>query len=412
MPNFSTLREQFLALNQAVHGQGLVYLDTAATALKPKVVVDRVTKFYSDETSNVHRGAHYLSDRATEQFELARNKVAKFLNANSEKEIVFTSGTTDGINLVASSFGAKFIKQGDEILLTQMEHHSNIVPWQLLADKVGAKIKWAPVTESGELDLEKLASLITTRTKLVAVTQCSNVLGTVNNVKAIVDIAKPVGAKVLIDAAQSVTFMPIDVQNLGCDFLVFSGHKLYGPFGVGVLYGQLELLEAMPPYRGGGSMISQVTEAGATFLNAPHKFEAGTPNISGVIGLGSAIDFVTEIGLENIRKHDIELLKHTEASLLKMPLLNTKSIKIRLVGQSASRVNLLSFIVDGVHAADIGQLLDQQGVAVRVGHHCAQPLMKRFGITGTVRVSLGVYNSQEDVDKFVRSLEKSLEILL
>lgn len=411
MTNLLNLREQFQALDQKIRGKPLVYLDTAATALKPRAVVNRMNDFYKNEVSSVHRGAHYLSDQATLRYEETRNKVAKFINAKDSREIIFTSGTTDGINLVAQAYGRKFFKKGDEIVLTQMEHHSNIVPWQMLAEELDLAIKWITVTDKGELDINSAEQLIGSHTRLVALTHCSNVLGTVNPVKQIVGLAKKVGARVLVDAAQSATFLSIDIEDLGCDFLTFSGHKIYGPFGVGILFGRYDLLEQMSPYRGGGAMISRVSESKTTFLSAPHKFEAGTPNISGVIGLSSAIDFVEQVGLSNIQKHDAELLHRLAQGLKGKQLSSVGPRGLKFIGESESRSSILSFIVEGVHASDIGQLLDQQGIAVRVGHHCAQPLMDRFAIPGTVRVSFGVYNSVEDVDIFISALHKALEIL-
>lgn len=411
MNNLLHLRDQFQTLNQKIHGNPLVYLDTAATALKPNVVVGRLNEFYKNEVSNVHRGAHFLSDRATGHFEEARNKVAKFINAKEDREIIFTSGATDAINLVAQSYGHKFLKKGDEVVLTQMEHHSNIVPWQMLANEIGVEIKWIKVTDKGELDWSSAEKLIGSKTRLIAVSHCSNVLGTVNIIKRVVELAKKFNSKVLVDAAQSVTFLPIDVQDLGCDFLVFSGHKMYGPFGVGVLFGRRELLEEMPPYRTGGSMISRVSESKTTFLPPPQKFEAGTPNISAVIGLASAIDFILQVGIKKIQKHEAELLHKTIQSLEEKRLRLPAFQGLRFIGESESRTNILSFVIDGVHTSDIGQVLDQQGIALRTGHHCAQPLMDRFAVTGTVRISFGVYNSIEDVDILVSALQKALEIL-
>lgn len=398
------LRDSFPALRQKVNGAPLVYLDSAATALKPQEVVDVIAEFYAHETANVHRGAHYLSDRATQKFENARQAVCDFLCARNANEIVFTKGTTESINLVAQSWGRRFLRAGDEIILSEMEHHSNIVPWQMLAEDLGMKINYIGVSELGELDYAHYKELLNERTKLVSLTHCSNTLGTFNDIEKFISEAKKFGAKTLVDAAQSVTFHEIDVQRLGCDFLAFSGHKLYGPYGVGVLYGREALLNEMPPYQGGGAMISQVTKDKTTYLNAPQRFEAGTPNISGVIGLGAAIEYVTGLDRAKILKHEKELVQRASDQL--------KSIKgLRFIGESPTRVNILSFVVNGLHPADIGQILDQQGVAVRVGHHCTQPLMARFGVTGTVRTSFGVYNTVEDVDIFVSALKKAQELL-
>ncbi|MCB0349956.1 MAG: cysteine desulfurase [Bdellovibrionales bacterium] len=398
------LRSDFPALGQLVSGQPLVYLDHAATSLKPLAVIETIDHFYRHETANVHRGAHYLSDKATQKYEDARTLVKNFINAENNSEIVFTKGTTESINLVAQAYGDEYLNPGDEIILTEMEHHSNIVPWQILAKRKKLTVKWVPVTESGELDLNEFKNILNEKTKIVSVVHCSNVLGTVNNIKAIISAAHNVGAKVLVDAAQSVTFMPIDVQDLNCDFLVFSAHKLYGPFGTGVLFGKSELLNAMPPYQSGGSMITSVSKDESLFLGAPQKFEAGTPNVSGAIALGAAIKYVEKIGLANICAHETELLQYTISELNKIN-------GVRIIGNSSSRVNIVSFVTDGIHGADIGQILDQQGVAIRTGHHCAQPLMNKLKLTGTMRVSLGVYNSREDVDIFIRSLNKAVEML-
>lgn len=397
-------KSDFLAFEKKINGQDLVYLDTAATALKPKQVADCIHNFYNFEAANVHRGAHYLSDRATNRFEQSRETVRRFINAKAIEEIIFTSGTTDSINLVASTYGVGNIKSGDEILLTEMEHHSNIVPWQALAEKVGATISWVRVDDHGDLDLKDYESKLSSRTKLVAVTYCSNVIGTVNDVAKIVQLAHGVGARVLIDAAQAVTFRRIDVQALDCDFLVFSGHKIYGPFGVGVLFGKSEALGAMSPYRYGGAMISQVTKDKSTYLEAPQRFEAGTPNVSAVIAMGAAIEYVENLGFDLIQNHEKTLLQELIRFL--------KTIKkVKFIGESSTRVNLLSFILEGSHSSDVGVLLDNMGVAVRTGHMCAQPLLRRFDQTSVIRISLGVYNSMEDVDKLGRAIHKAEDLL-
>ena len=398
------IRSDFPAVEQQTNGHPLVYLDSAATALKPKPVIQSLHNFYQFETANVHRGAHYLGDLATEKFERSRVAVQKFIGAHDEKEIIFTSGTTGSINLVAQTFGRKFLHRGDEIILTEMEHHSNIVPWQILAEERELKIRWVPVDLDGELDLLEYKKLLNEKTKLVCISQCSNALGTVNPAKEMIRIAHETGAKVLVDAAQSVTFMPIDVQNLDCDFLVFSGHKLYGPYGVGVLYGKLELLETLPPAQGGGAMIAQVTKEKTTYLEAPQRFEAGTPNISGVIGLHSAIEYVKGLGLENICDHDTDLI---QGALKKISELDF----VKIVGQPQMRVNILSLNFKNLHPMDVGQILNQQGVAVRTGHHCAQILMSRLGISGTLRLSFAAYNSTEDIDILVQGLKKAKELL-
>lgn len=397
-------REDFPALDQKFNGFPFVYLDTAATSLKPRQVLDTVDHFNRFESANIHRGAYSLSNAATEKFEKSRAAVQKFINAKNKSEIIFTKGTTDSINFVAQTYCENNLSVGDEIILTEMEHHSNIVPWQILAKKNKLKINWIPVTNEGELDLVSYKSLLSPRTKFVSIVHCSNALGTVNPIKEIISLAHKCGAKVLVDAAQSVTFMPIDVQALDCDFLAFSAHKLYGMFGVGVLYGKLSILENLNPLQGGGSMISSVTKEDVSFLDSPHKFEAGTPNVSGVIALHSALEYVEKIGLENIHRHESELAQYALQELAKID-------GLRFIGQSASRVNIVSFIIKDIHSSDIGQILDQQGIAVRAGHHCAQPLMNRFALPGTVRVSFGVHNTGEDVDILLNALKKVVELL-
>ncbi|MCB0341190.1 MAG: cysteine desulfurase [Pseudobdellovibrionaceae bacterium] len=398
----SQIKEMFPLAVHEVNGQPLVYLDSAATTLKPEVVIDRMEQFYRYQTANVHRGAHFLSDRATEMFEQARSAIASFINANSSSEIVFTRGTTESINLVAQSFGRSQLKPGDEIILTEMEHHSNIVPWQLVAEATGAVIKVIPVDDSGDLVLTEYEKLLSRRTKIVSVVVCSNSLGTVNPVKAIIEKAKTVNATVVLDAAQSISALPTDVQDLDCDFLAFSGHKIFGPYGIGVLYGKEELLNRMPPYQGGGSMIDTVSFKKTTFLQAPTRFEAGTPNISGAIGLGTAIEFVNSIGLGRIKQHEEALLSYATKRVSEIPGLS-------VIGTSPSKANILSFLIDEIHPADVASLLDQQGVAVRSGHHCCQPLMERFKIRGTLRASFSVYNNASDVDVLVAALKKAKE---
>ena len=398
-------RAEFPALEQKINGHPLVYLDSAATTLKPKVVIEAISNFYAYEAANVHRGAHTLGDNATEKFEATRGSVARLVHAKDAGEIVFTKGTTESINLVVQSWGRRFLRAGDAVILTEMEHHANIVPWQNLADEIGFQIRWIPVTDAGELDFHVYQKLLDKKVKMVSLTFASNTLGTVNDVEKFISAAKSMGAKTLIDAAQAMTIKSVDVQKLNCDFLAFSAHKFYGPFGVGVLYGQSEVLSQMPPYQCGGAMIAEVTKEKTTFLSPPQRFEAGTPNISGVIGFGRAIDFVREISTEKISKHEFELTAHLLERLKALSF-------VRVIGHSPARVNIVSFVVDGVHSSDIGQLLNQQGVAVRTGHHCTQPLMKRFGITGTVRVSLGVYNNESDVEELIRALKKAREMLV
>lgn len=400
---FEQIREQFPALRQKVNGKDLVYLDSAATALKPESVAERVYQFNRLEISNVHRGAHSLADKATQNYEDARAAVANFLNAQSSEEIIFVRGTTEAINLVAQSYARPLLQEDDEILITEMEHHANIVPWQIVAEEKKAKIRAVAVTDSGELDLEDLKLKLNPKTKIVAFTACSNTLGTVNDVKVITALAHKFGAKVLVDGAQIVSQEEVDVQELGCDFFVFSGHKLFAPFGIGVLYGKKEILESMPPYQGGGSMISQVTIERTTFNDVPMRFEAGTPNVEGAIGLLSALDFVKSIGFAKIKAHKKSLLEAATEGLLKIP-------KVKIVGTALHKGPILSFNLQEAHHSDIGQILDQQGIAVRAGHHCTQPLMKRFGITGTVRASFSVYNNMQDVESFLKAVKKAQEL--
>lgn len=382
----------------------MVYLDSAATTLKPQAVIDRLTKVYSFEVSNVHRGAHDLSDRATVSYEGARETVRKFLNAKQASEIIFTKGTTEGLNLVAQSYARAFLKEGDEILLTEMEHHSNIVPWQLVAKEKGFKIITAPITSQGEIDVAGFQKKLSEKTKLVSLVHVSNALGTINPVVDLVKMAKDVGAVTVVDAAQSVTAGPVDVQKIGCDFLAFSGHKLFGPNGIGALYGRNELLNKMPPYQGGGSMIGRVTFADTTFLDAPQRFEAGTPPVAEAIGMAAAIDYFQSLGIENVKMHKRNLLEKTTQMLREFP-------NIQLVGEAASKTSIVSFLLKGAHPADVGPLLDQQGIAVRCGHHCNQPLMDYLKIPGTVRASFSIYNSEDDIEILRKGLIKAQEIL-
>lgn len=398
------IRADFPTLDQHVSGHPLVYLDSAASTQKPNQVIDAIADYYRHDHSNVHRGIHTLSQRATDLFEGARNKVRQFINAGSLSEVIFTSGTTESINLVAQSYGRSVIQAGDEILLSVMEHHSNIVPWQLLAEQTGATIKVIPVNENGEILLDEFKSLLSERTKLLAITMLSNALGTITPLKEMIDAAHSVGAKVMVDAAQAMAHLTVDVQQLDCDFLAFSAHKVYGPTGTGVLYGKETLLDAMPPYKGGGEMIKIVSFTGTEFNELPHKFEAGTPNISGAIGMGTALDYVSELSLTDIAQHEHDLLEYGTQRMQEIEGLT-------LVGTASNKGSILSFKVSGVHAADIGTLLDQQGIAIRVGHHCAMPVMAYFGVDATARVSLGIYNTRSDIDAFINALNKCLTIL-
>ncbi|MFQ3593104.1 MAG: SufS family cysteine desulfurase [Gemmataceae bacterium] len=391
------LREEFPALRQKVHGKPLIYLDNAATAQKPRAVLEAMERFYTQDNANIHRAVHQLSERATRAYEAVRGKVARFLNAAEESEIVFVRGATEGINLVANSWGRANLRPGDEILISHLEHHANIVPWQLIAQQTGAVLKVLPINERGEWQLDQLQEWLTPRTKMVAVVHLSNSLGTLNPIEAVIARARAVGACVLIDAAQSVTHLPLDLQALDCDFLVFSAHKLYGPTGVGVLYGKRTLLEQMPPWQGGGDMIRQVTFQGTTYADVPARFEAGTPNIAGVIGLGAAIDFVRGVGLEAIAAHEEELTQRAVSLLRAIP-------GVRLIGEPAERVGVVSFVVEGLSALDVGTRLDLEGIAVRTGHHCCQPVMEYFGVPGTVRASFALYNTLAEVETFASVL--------
>ena len=405
MNNLNYIRDQFKALTQTVNGKPLVYLDSAATSLKPQVVVDRIAQFYSYEAANVHRGAHFLADQGTMNFESARTTVKNFLNASSTEEIIFTKGTTDGINMVAECYGMNFLKENDEIVLTELEHHANLVPWQNLAERKNLKIKYIPVLANGELDLSGLDQIITLKTKLVAFSGCSNILGTFIPVDLIIKKAKSVNAITLMDAAQVVAQKQINVQALGVDFLVFSAHKLFGPFGFGVLYGRKELLEKMPPYQFGGNMISEVNYDKTTYNNLPYKFEAGTPHVEGAIGTEAAIRFFLDLDYNQIFEHEQDLLNYGTQSLLSIP-------EIKIFGEAKDKAPIISFNLAGAHHSDVGQILDKQGIAVRVGHHCTQPLLKKFGLTGTVRASFSIYNTREDVDKLVEGIIKAKRMLL
>lgn len=392
------VRGQFPVLNQKVNGHQLVYLDNAASSQKPKSVIDALVHYYENDHANIHRGLHTLAERATSAYEDVRKQAAKFINAPEAEEIVFTRGTTESINLVANSFGHTFLEQGDEIILTQLEHHSNIVPWQLVAREKGVTINYLPVFDNGELDVDQLEELLTDRTKIVALNYISNSLGTINPVKDIIRISHDAGAKVLIDAAQGAPHLKMDVQGLDADFLALSSHKMYGPTGVGILYGKRELLEAMEPYQGGGEMIREVHFSGTTYNDIPYKFEAGTPNIADVVGFGKAIEFVESIGQSVIAEHENELLARATAGLNEID-------GFQPVGTAANKASVISFNMETVHSYDLGMWLDAKGIAVRTGHHCTQPLMERFGIEGTVRASFAVYNTIEEIDYFVSSMK-------
>jgi cysteine desulfurase/selenocysteine lyase len=386
-----------------VNGHPLVYLDNAATTQKPKMVVDALERYYTHDNANIHRGVHELSQRATAAYEQARETVRSFVNARSTAEVLFVRSTTEAINLIAHSFGAARVSAGDEILLTRMEHHSNIVPWQMLCERQGAKLQVAPVNERGELDLGSFERLLSPRTRLVSVVHLSNALGTINPVKEIIALAHRRGVPVLLDGAQAAARIPIDVQDLDCDFYALSGHKLYGPTGIGILYGKSELLEMMPPFLGGGDMISSVTFEKTLYNRLPNKFEAGTPHVAGAIGLDAAIDYVRAVGIEAIAAHEDELLRHATQEVSRVP-------GLRIIGTAREKAGILSFVMEGVHPHDIGTILDQQGIAIRAGHHCTQPLMEQFGLPATARASFGMYNTLAEVDALVEGLAKVREV--
>jgi cysteine desulfurase/selenocysteine lyase len=397
------IRADFPILRLRARGKPLVYLDSAATAQKPQTVIDAVSRFYLEDNANVHRGVHLLSERATAAFEEARAKVAQFLNAPEPSEVIFVRGTTEAVNLVAHTFGRQRLGPGDEVLLTEMEHHSNIVPWQMVCEEKGARVVAAPVDDAGELRLDELERRIGPRTRLLAVTQVSNALGTVNPVRRIVEMAHARGVPVLVDGAQGVPHLEVDVRALGCDFYAFSGHKLFGPTGIGVLWGRSDHLEAMPPWQGGGDMIRTVSFERTTYAGLPNKFEAGTPDMAGAVGLGAAIDYLRALDREGARAHEQDLLDYGTRALSQVP-------GLRLVGTAREKAGVLSFVLDDVHPHDIGTILDREGVAIRTGHHCAQPLMKRFGVPATARASLAFYNTRADLDALVRGLDRVREM--
>ena len=397
------VRKEFPILEETVRGKPLVYLDSAATSQKPQAVVDAMSRFLLKDNANVHRGVHYLSERATDAYEGARSKVARFLGAKDVHEIIFVRGTTEAINLVAQTYGKTHVAAGDEVLITAMEHHSNIVPWQMLCEQQGARLRVAPITDDGELILDELEQLIGPRTKLVAVTHVSNVLGTVNPISHIVEMAHARGARVLVDGAQAAPHLEVDVQALGCDFYAISGHKMYGPPGIGVLYGRSELLEEMPPYQGGGDMILSVSFEKTVYNKPPNKFEAGTPNMAGAVGLAAAVDFLAGLPHDALVAHEHDLLAYGIRALSEVP-------GLRLIGTARSKESVISFVLDDVHPHDIGTILDREGVAIRTGHHCAQPLMHRLGVAATARASLACYSRREDLDALVAGLGKVREV--
>ncbi len=399
------VRDEFPILQQEVHGKPLVYLDSAATSQKPRQVLDTILSYYEQDNANVHRGVHSLAERATFAYERARGKVKMYLNARDIREIVFVRGTTEAINLVAQSYGRSHVGSGDEVLITAMEHHSNIVPWQILCEQTGARLRVAPINDRGELILDELAKLLSPRTKIAALVHVSNALGTVNPVKEIVRMAHAHGVPVLVDGAQAVPHMRVDVQDLDCDFYALSAHKAYGPTGIGALYAKASLLEAMPPWQGGGEMILSVTFERTTYNEIPHKFEAGTPDIAGAIGLGAAVDYLIGLDINAVTAYERELLEYAEPALATVR-------GLRLIGTAADKAAVHSFVIDGCHPHDIGTILDHEGIAVRTGHHCAQPVMQRFGVPATARASFAIYNTKEDVDRLVAGLDHVRKVLL
>ena len=397
------IREDFPILHQEVNGKPLVYLDNAATSQKPKSVIDSIEKYYRGYNSNIHRGVHTLSENATEAYESTRVKVRDFINANSTKEIVFVRGATEAINLVAQSFGRNTLGSEDEIIITELEHHANIVPWQLLSQQTGAKLKYVPINDNGELVESEYKKLLNEKTRIVAVGHISNALGTINPIENMINLAHEYGAKVLIDGAQATSHTSVDVKKLDCDFYVFSGHKLFGPTGIGVLYGKEDLLEKMPPYQGGGDMIKMVTMKETQYNELPHKFEAGTPNISGVIGLGAAIDYVNKIGLENIGNHEKQLLDYANQ-------MASEINELKFIGTAKNKTSILSFTLDGIHPHDVGTILNNEGIAIRTGHHCAMPVMEYFQIPATSRASFSFYNTHAEVDVLIEGINKCSKV--
>ncbi|HEY5614617.1 MAG TPA: cysteine desulfurase [Bacteroidota bacterium] len=397
------IRKDFPILHRQVHGKPLVYLDNAATSQKPKAVIDAIERYYKEQNSNVHRGVHFLSGFATEAYEETRKKITRYINAASEREIIFVKGTTEGVNLVAQSFGKKYIGKGDEVVITVLEHHSNIVPWQMLCEERGATLRVAPINDDGEVIVDEYAKLLSAKTKIVAFAHVSNALGTVNPVKEMIALAHELGIPALIDGAQAMPHMRVDLRDLDCDFYTFSSHKMFGPTGVGVLYGKEKLLNAMPPYQGGGDMIRSVTFEKTTYNDLPYKFEAGTPNIADVVGFGAAVDYLNNLDFHAVEAYERELLAYATEVL-------TRNKRIRVIGTSKHKAGVISFIVDGVHAHDVGTIVDSEGIAVRTGHHCAMPVMQRFNVPATARASFAFYNTKEEADALVRGILRVIEV--
>lgn len=397
------IRKDFPILNTSIKGKPLIYLDNAATTQKPKSVIERTNRYYLNENSNIHRGVHTLSQLATESYENARTIIKSFINALSNEEIIFTRGTTDSINLIANTFGRKFIKEGDEIIISHMEHHSNIVPWQIVCEERGAKLKIIPINDQGELLIDEFERLITSKTKLVSLIHASNTLGTINLIKKITEISHSHGVPVLVDGAQAVSHIPVDMQDLDCDFYAFSGHKVYGPTGIGVLYGRKNLLHELPPYQGGGDMIRSVTFEKTTYNDLPFKFEAGTPNIVGAIGLGEALSYISKVGIETIALYEQELLNYATKILSEID-------ELKIIGNALEKTSIISFVLKDIHPHDIGTILDNEGIAVRTGHHCTQPLMKRFNVPATTRASFAFYNTKKEIDMLSDAIKKVIKV--
>lgn len=397
------VRSDFPILNRLIYGKPLVYLDNAATSQKPRSVIDAEARFYEEENANIHRGVHWLSEKATQSYEQSREKIGKFLGASDPREIVFVRGTTEAINLVAQTFGRKNVSAGDEVLITGMEHHSNIVPWQMLCTEKGAQLRVAPINDRGELLLDQLERLLTPKTKLLAITHVSNALGTINPLREIIRRAHRRDIPVVVDGAQAVQHLRVDVQELDCDFYAFSGHKMYGPTGIGALYGKRQLLEDMPPYQGGGDMILSVTFEKTVYNKVPHKFEAGTPNMAGAVGLGAAIDYLGSLERDEVHEHEHDLLSYGTKQLERIP-------GLKIIGSASKKTGVIAFVMEGIHAHDIGTILDREGIAIRTGHHCAQPLMHRFGVAATARASFGLYNTRAEVDALAQGLEGARKV--
>lgn len=403
--DINKIRKDFPILDEKINGKDLVYFDNAATTQKPLVVLDALANYYGHYNANIHRGIHFLAEKATAAFEASRKMIQTFLNAEFSEEIIFTYGTTDGINLVAQTYGRKFLKEGDEIIISTLEHHSNIVPWQMLCEQNGCILRVIPIDENGDLILEEYEKMLSEKTKFVSVVHVSNALGTINDVKFIIEKAHAVGARVLIDGAQASSHIDIDVQDLDVDFYVFSAHKIYGPTGMGVLYGKKNILNAMPPYRGGGEMIKEVTFEKTTYADLPYKFEAGTPNIADVVAVKFAVDYINNLGKKNIANYENELLVYATEQL-------SEIAGLKIIGQAKKKISVVSFVLEGIHPQDVGVILDQQGIAVRTGHHCTQPLMNRFKIPGTSRASFAVYNTTEEIDKLIKGIHKVKKMVL